>query len=247
MFDASLPPKISRYYCIKRYIDFILVFFIALVLAPLILFFVLLVFLTSRGPIFYSQIRCGKNGKPFKMYKIRSMIVGAETDGITWAQDDDQRVTKVGQVMRKLHIDELVQLYNVLRGEMALVGPRPERPEFVEVLRERVPCYEYRMLVLPGMSGLSQLNYSADTGLEDVHRKLILDMEYIEDASFGLDMRMLAGTFLQFLCTKFSKSLPLKIFGVYRTAETSHWVNRIGLLNQHQPIILPQQNNKKLK
>ncbi|MDR1052738.1 MAG: sugar transferase [Planctomycetaceae bacterium] len=239
MSDLSYP-KVSRYYRIKRYVDFIFVFFIAVVLSPLILFFILLVFLTSRGSIFYSQVRCGKDGKPFKMYKIRSMIVDAEMDGAAWSHEDDQRVTAVGRVMRKLHIDELVQLYNVLRGEMALVGPRPERPEFVEVLREQVPYYEYRMLVLPGMSGFAQLNYSADTGLEDVHRKLILDMEYIEDASFCLDMRMLAGTFLQFLCTKFSKSFPLKIFGIYRTAETSRWVNRIGLLNQHKSIDLHQ-------
>jgi lipopolysaccharide/colanic/teichoic acid biosynthesis glycosyltransferase len=233
------PPKISRYYRFKKYVDFVFVFFIAMILAPLILFFVFLVAITSRGPIFYSQIRCGKNGKPFKMYKIRSMVVDAEAGGVIWSQDNDQRVTSVGRIMRKLHIDELVQLYNVLRGDMALVGPRPERPEFVEVLKEQVPCYEYRMLVLPGMSGFAQLNYSADTGLEDVYRKLILDLEYIEDASFCLDMRMLAGTFFQFLCTKFSKSFPLKVFGVYRNAETSRWVNQIGLLNQHKSIALP--------
>ncbi|MDR2171115.1 MAG: sugar transferase [Planctomycetaceae bacterium] len=244
MVDVFLQyPNVSHYFCIKRYVDFVFVFFIAVVLSPLILFFMLLVFLTSRGPIFYSQIRCGKNGKPFKMYKIRSMIVDAETDGISWSGENDQRVTAVGRVMRKLHIDELVQLYNVLRGEMALVGPRPERPEFVDILKEQIPYYEYRMLVLPGMSGFAQLNYSADTGLEDVHRKLILDMEYIEDASFCLDMRMLAGTFLQFICTKFSKSFPLKIFGVYRTAENSRWVKQIGLLNQHQSIV-PKTTNK---
>lgn len=234
-------PSVSRYFCIKCYIDFVLVFFIAIVLLPLILFFIVLVFLTSRGPIFYSQIRCGKDGKPFKMYKIRSMIVDAETDGVTWSRENDQRVTSVGRVMRKLHIDELVQLYNVLRGEMALVGPRPERPEFVEILKDQITCYECRMLVLPGMSGFSQLNYSADTDLEDVRRKLILDLEYIEDATFCLDLRMLAATYLQFLFTKFSKSFPLKIFGVYRKAENSRWSNRIALLNQSQPII-PNQN-----
>jgi lipopolysaccharide/colanic/teichoic acid biosynthesis glycosyltransferase len=163
------------------------------------------------------------------MYKIRSMIVDAEVGGAMWAQDDDQRVTRVGRVMRKLHIDELVQLYNVLRGEMSLVGPRPERPEFVEVLRKSIAGYEYRTLVLPGMSGFAQLNYPSDAGLDDVYRKLILDLEYIEDASFCLDMRILAGTFLQILCTKFSKSLPLKLFGIYRTAKTSRWLTTIGL------------------
>jgi hypothetical protein len=94
------------------------------------------------------------------------------------------------------------------------------------------------MLVPPGMSGFAQLLYPADTGIEDVRRKLILDMEYIEDASFILDMRMLAATFFQFLCAKFSKTLPLKLFGVYRTAENSRWADKIALLNQHESVIL---------
>ncbi len=210
--------KISRYHRFKRPVDVIGVFCISTVLVPIILTFMLLVRLTSKGPIFYSQLRSGKDGKPFNMYKIRSMIVDAETDGAVWAKDDDPRITRVGRVMRKLHIDELVQIYNVLRGEMSLVGPRPERPEFVETLQEKIPGYENRMLVLPGMSGFAQLNYPADADLEDVRRKLALDMEYVENASFGLDVRMLAATWFQFLFTKYSKTLPLKFFGVYRAA-----------------------------
>lgn len=211
--------RVSKYFRYKRYVDVPAVFLIALILAPLILLFLLLVRLTSRGPIFYTQTRCGKNEKTFKMYKIRSMILDAEPDGAVWAGDDDPRITKVGRVMRKLHIDELVQLYNVLRGEMALVGPRPERPEFVEILKVQIPGYADRMRVSPGMSGFSQLIYPGNVDLDDVRQKLVLDLEYIEEASFGLDMRMLAATFFQFLFTKISRTAPLRFFGVYRSTE----------------------------
>lgn len=210
-------PKVSSYFHFKRPVDIVGVIIISVILVPIILAFIALVRLTSKGPIFYSQLRCGKEGKPFKMYKIRSMIVDAEMDGAVWACDDDPRITSVGHVMRKLHIDELVQIYNVLRGEMSLVGPRPERPEYVEVLKERIPGYEHRMLVLPGMSGFAQLNFPGDTDIDDVRHKLVLDLEYIETASFWLDVRMLAATWFQFLFTKFSKTAPLRFFGVYRT------------------------------
>jgi lipopolysaccharide/colanic/teichoic acid biosynthesis glycosyltransferase len=210
------PPKISGYFRFKRCVDVAGVFVIAAVLLPIILMFMLLVRLTSKGPIFYSQLRCGKDGKPFKMYKIRSMVHNAETEGAIWSCDDDPRITTVGRIMRKRHIDELTQLYNVLRGEMSLVGPRPERPEFVEILKEQIPGYEHRMLVLPGMSGFAQLNFPGDADIEDVRRKLIFDLEYIENASFWLDVRILAATWFQFLFTKFSRTLPLKLFGVYR-------------------------------
>jgi len=212
-------PKVSPYFRFKRPVDIIGVCLISFVLVPIILVFVLLVRLTSKGPVFYSQLRCGRDGKPFKMYKIRSMIVNAETDGAVWASGDDPRITPVGRVMRRLHIDELVQIYNILRGEMSLVGPRPERPEFVETLKEQIPGYEYRMLVLPGMSGFAQLNFPGDTDVDDVRRKLTLDIEYIETASFWLDVRMLAATWCQFLFTKFSRTLPLKMFGVYRKSQ----------------------------
>lgn len=225
----NLQPEISRYFRIKRFVDFPCVFLIALILSPLILFFMLMVRLTSRGPVFYTQIRSGKDGEPFMMYKIRSMVLDAEPDGAVWAMADDPRITKVGRVMRRLHIDELVQLYNVLRGEMALVGPRPERPEFVEMLKDRIPGYEYRLLVPPGMSGFSQLIYPGNTDLDDVRQKLVLDLEYVEDASFWLDMRMLAATFFQFLFIKLSRTVPLRFFGVYRTVEKSRWNGKIDL------------------
>jgi len=211
-----MEPAISPYFRYKRPIDIIGVLVISVVLVPIILVFALWVRWTSTGPIFYFQRRCGKNGKPFRMVKIRSMIVDAETSGAVWANGDDLCVTSVGRVMRKLHIDELVQIYNVLRGEMSLVGPRPERPEFVEMLKEQIPDYEHRMLVLPGMSGFAQLNFPGDTDIDDVRRKLALDLEYIETASFWLDVRMLMATWFQFLFTKFSRTLPLKMFGVYR-------------------------------
>ena len=220
--ETNAASKISGYFRVKRYVDFVVVFGIAIILVPIILFFMVWVRLTSRGPILYTQTRCGRNGRLFKMHKIRSMIVDAEKNGATWSQEGDTRITPVGKIMRKLHIDELVQIYNVLRGEMALVGPRPERPEFVETLKKEIPGYGFRLQVQPGMSGFAQLNYSADTSIDDVRKKLVLDLEYMEKASFLLDMRILAATWCQFLCTKFSRKVPLKLFGVYRAASSSH-------------------------
>lgn len=233
-----MPPKpeISKYYKIKRFFDLAVLILTLPVIGSIILLFMLLVKLTSKGPIFYTQIRCGKDGKPFKMFKIRSMIVDAEAGkGATWSRGYDPRVTTVGRIMRKLHIDELPQIFNVLRGEMMVIGPRPERPEFIEKLNELVPGYEYRMLVQPGMTGYAQLNWRADHGLEDVHRKVILDLEYIETVTFWFDMRIVAGTAFQFIPTH---TWPLKMLGIYRRAEDSPWADKIGILDDHESVYL---------
>jgi lipopolysaccharide/colanic/teichoic acid biosynthesis glycosyltransferase len=165
---------------------------------PMIGLLVVLIRLTSRGPGIYSQERVGKNGKPFTMYKLRSMRSDAEAKtGPVWsATGSDSRVTRLGYWLRKLHLDELPQLINVLRGEMSLIGPRPERPEFVAVLGESIPGYLDRLQVPPGITGLAQINLPPDTDLNSVRRKLVLDLEYIETACFSLDFRM-------FLCTLF--------------------------------------------
>ncbi len=125
---------------------------------------------------------------------------------------------------------------------MTVIGPRPERPEFVEKLKHQVPGYEYRMLVLPGLTGYAQLNWQADTGLEDVHRKLILDLEYIETMTFCFDMRILAGTACQFFKSKYFDHLPLRLLGIYRNAANSPWADRIGLLNEHASVVLSSDN-----
>lgn len=237
--NDPLCPKISTYYGIKHYVDLTVMILTLPIIGLIILFFAVLVKLTSKGPVFYTQVRCTKNGKPFKMYKIRSMIVNAEAGkGATWSRGYDPRITTVGRIMRRLHVDELPQIYNVWRGEMDVIGPRPERPEFVKKLKEQVPGYEYRMLVPPGMTGYAQLNWKSDTGLEDVHRKLILDLEYIETVTFWFDMRILMGTALLFLPSRLFGFWPLKICGIYRAAETSPWADKIGILDEHQSVIL---------
>jgi lipopolysaccharide/colanic/teichoic acid biosynthesis glycosyltransferase len=165
------------------------------------------------------------------MYKIRSMVVDAEAKGeAVWAGKRDPRVTAVGRFMRRLHIDELPQIVNVWRGEMTVIGPRPERPEIVEQLKKEIIGYEYRMLVLPGMTGYAQLNRQADTSLRDVRKKLVLDLEYIERVTFWFDMRILLGTAFKFIRIKNKRydSLPLKICGIYRDPAESPWAEKIG-------------------
>ncbi len=164
---------------------------------PVIGLLVLLVRLTSRGPGIYRQTRVGKDGRSFTMYKIRTMRLDAEANGAVWADLHDDRNTSLGNLLRKLHLDEFPQLLNVLKGEMALVGPRPERPEFVHLLAEQIPGYLQRLSVHPGITGLAQVNLPPDTDLESVRRKLVLDLEYIETADLWLDVRILAYTFMR--------------------------------------------------
>ena len=156
---------------------------------------VLLVRLTSRGPGIYRQARVGKDGHRFMMYKIRTMRQDAEAmTGPVWTQAKRSADHALGRLLRKLHLDELPQLFNVLKGEMSLVGPRPERPEIVHVLAEQIPGYRNRLTVLPGVTGLAQINLPPDTDLRSVRRKLILDCQYVENAGIWLDLRL-------FLCT----------------------------------------------
>jgi lipopolysaccharide/colanic/teichoic acid biosynthesis glycosyltransferase len=195
--DASVqkPPSDSANSPLRVIADFTL----AVVLLPpalvLIAILVALVRLTSRGPGIYRQARVGKDGKRFTMYKIRSMAVDAESrSGPVWTQTADLRVTSLGCVLRKLHLDELPQIFNVLRGEMSFVGPRPERPEFVRVLSEVIPRYRERLAVRPGITGLAQINLPPDSDLTSVRRKLALDLDYIENSTIWLDARLMLCT-----------------------------------------------------
>jgi lipopolysaccharide/colanic/teichoic acid biosynthesis glycosyltransferase len=144
--------------------------------------------LDSPGPIFYSQLRTGLYGKPFRVYKFRSMYQDAEKRGAQWASQRDPRITKVGHWLRVLRIDELPQIINVLRGEMSLIGPRPERPEFDVKLKEAIPYYEMRYLVKPGITGWAQVLYPYGASLEDAYEKLSYDLYYIKNYSLFLDM-----------------------------------------------------------
>jgi lipopolysaccharide/colanic/teichoic acid biosynthesis glycosyltransferase len=206
----------------KRCVDFPIALVLAIIALPIVAVAYLFVRLTSRGPGFYKQVRLGLDGKPFTIYKIRSMRVDAEAaTGAVWTARQDKRVTTVGKIIRLMHVDELPQLVNVLRGEMDLVGPRPERPEFVSKLERRIDGYAYRLYVRPGITGLAQLNQDSDIDLNDVRRKLVFDFDYIEHASLWFDMRLL-------LCTAFKAILlcqppVLKLFRLHREAKNSNW------------------------
>lgn len=177
---------------------------------PIIGLLVLLTRFSSRGPGIFQQRRVGRDGRVFTMYKIRTMRSDAEArTGAVWCTNNDPRITRLGYWLRKLHLDEFPQLINVLRGEMALVGPRPERPEFVEVLARQIPGYYDRLAVAPGITGLAQVNLPPDTDLDSVRRKLVLDLEYIASASLLFDLRMMTATFLRLFGLRGGMSLTL--------------------------------------
>jgi len=160
----------------------------AIVTAPLMAIVALAVWLSSRGPVFYRQVRVGLDGISFTLFKFRSMRADAEAGtGAVWASKDDPRVTRVGRIIRKLRLDELPQLFNVLKGEMSIVGPRPERPEFVKTLSGRIPYYRQRHCVRPGITGWAQINYKYGENLEDTIEKLEYDLFYIKNMSLALD------------------------------------------------------------
>lgn len=162
---------------------------------PLILFTALLVKIDSKGPAFYRQRRVGLYGQGFDILKLRSMRVDAETPGnAVWAEKDDPRITRVGRVIRKLRIDELPQCWSVLKGEMSFVGPRPERPQFVEELEQQLPFYAERHMVKPGITGWAQINYPYGASIEDARQKLEYDLYYAKNYSLFLDILILLQT-----------------------------------------------------
>ena len=165
---------------------------------PVLLVFAVAIRITSSGPVIYRQRRVGLRGREFYVCKLRTMRQDAETlSGPVWAQRQDPRVTPLGRLLRKLHIDELPQLWNVLKGEMAIIGPRPERPEFVCVLSREIPGYLERLSVLPGITGLAQILLPPDSDIVGVRRKLRQDITYIENAGLWLDARIFLSTTLR--------------------------------------------------
>jgi lipopolysaccharide/colanic/teichoic acid biosynthesis glycosyltransferase len=184
----------------KRGLDLGVTCLLLVVAAPVVAVAWVLVRLTSSGPGFYSQTRVGRFGEPFLILKLRTMYHRCEAkSGAAWATKNDPRVTPLGRILRKLHIDELPQLLNILRGDMSLVGPRPERPEFVGPLSKAIPGYADRLRVRPGLTGLAQIQLPPDSDLDSVRRKIVLDRVYLERRGLGLDLRLLAGTAV-YLC-----------------------------------------------
>jgi len=178
----------------KRAIEFILAVAIGLVLLPFEIVIALLVVLTSRGPVIYRQARVGTHGENFMLYKFRTMRRDAETNGAQWAAKNDARVTPLGKFLRASHLDELPQLWNIIRGDISFVGPRPERPEFVGKLKHDIPFYEVRLLVKPGVTGWAQLNHRADLTTDDVKQKLQYDVYYLKNRSPILDLAIILKT-----------------------------------------------------
>ncbi len=179
---------------IKRLMDLVLAAAGLVALAPLFALVALLIKLDSPGPVFYRQTRLGLRSQPYAIWKFRSMRQGAEKDGAQWAAPDDQRITRVGRRIRKWRIDELPQLINVLKGEMSLVGPRPERPVFVQELRTVIPYYDLRHTIRPGISGWAQIRFRYGASAADAHTKLQHDLYYLKNLSIALDCRILRET-----------------------------------------------------
>ncbi|MBI2379324.1 MAG: TIGR03013 family PEP-CTERM/XrtA system glycosyltransferase [Gammaproteobacteria bacterium] len=181
---------------LKRLFDLLTSLGMLLATLPIMLVTALAIWLESgfRGPIFYSQERVGQRGEVFLVHKFRSMIVDAEKNGAQWAAKNDARVTRVGGFIRKTRIDELPQLYNVWRGDMSFVGPRPERPPFVEQLEEAIPYYALRHRVKPGITGWAQICYPYGDSIEDAKSKLQFDLYYIKNYSLFLDLTILFQT-----------------------------------------------------
>lgn len=188
---------------VKRLMDIVVSFSVLTLGAPFWLLLSLVIRLSSAGPAIFKQERVGRNGKLFTMYKYRSMYVDAEKhSGPKWATEDDPRITPVGKFLRKSRLDEIPQFYNVLKGEMSLVGPRPERLYFVEQLKKEIPWYVRRIKMKPGITGWAQVKHKYDASIEDVKQKVLYDLYYFENMSILLDVKIILRTFIVALTGK---------------------------------------------
>jgi lipopolysaccharide/colanic/teichoic acid biosynthesis glycosyltransferase len=192
--EAAIPNR-GAYLRLKPAMEWAAALLLLVMVAPLLAGLALLVKFTSAGPVFYSQLRLGRSGRRFRIHKLRTMIHDCEAaTGPVWSMADDPRVTRVGRWLRDTHLDELPQLLNVLRGEMSLIGPRPERPEIAGRIEQMLPGFKHRLLVRPGMTGLAQMRMPADTDLHAVHRKLAHDLHYVRSIGPALDARIFLAT-----------------------------------------------------
>lgn len=230
----------ARYFRRKYAVERGLAIVLFCLVSPLIVLLIALIRMTSRGPGIYRQKRVGLHGETFDVLKLRSMYVDAEVGGKpVWATKKDRRITPLGRFLRKSHLDELPQLWNVIRGEMALTGPRPERPQICEVLVTFIDDYYHRNAVKPGVTGLAQINLEPDETIADVKRKQYLDMHYIENANAWLDLRMLAATCLRVFGIK--GDLVMKTFRLCRSREL---VDGVVIHDSENRKLFPGQGNQ---
>ena len=179
---------------VRRLVSFLVAFVALIICLPAIPLLALAVRLSSPGPVFFRQERVGLRGRLFTIYKFRTMCQNAETNGAVWATRHDPRITRIGRFMRAARLDEIPQLWNVLRGDMGFVGPRPERPEFVQWLSHEIPYYDLRHMIRPGITGWAQVRYQYGSTLEETKRKLEYDLYYLKHLSLGLDLLILFET-----------------------------------------------------
>jgi lipopolysaccharide/colanic/teichoic acid biosynthesis glycosyltransferase len=222
--EAPAPLRGPGWYAAcKRGGDIVAALVLLALTAPFVLLAMFLIKLTSRGPVLYTQTRVGRQGRPFTIYKLRTMVHRCESlTGARWAVPGDPRVIFVGRFLRRTHLDELPQLWNVLRGDMSLVGPRPERPEFVPQLEVALRHYRERLRVRPGVTGLAQVQLPADTDLESVRVKLAYDLYYVRQQGFWLDVRILLSTTLKVLGLPFRGLRQLFRFPERQAIEASY-------------------------
>lgn len=192
--STSLILPNSSYLVTKRTFDIVLILLFSPLIIPIMLITALLIRLESTGSIFFWQQRVGAYGKPFNMLKFRSMTTDSEKNGSQFAQAGDMRVTRLGRVLRKMRIDELPQLWNILRGEMSLIGPRPEQVAFVNEFEKTIPNYQNRHVVLPGITGLAQVKQGYVDDADGTRNKLMYDLYYIQNLSFLMDSRIVLRT-----------------------------------------------------
>lgn len=186
-----------RFHEFKRFFDLLVGSFGLVLAAPIVGFTGIVIKTVSPGPIFFKQERVGINGKLFDMYKLRTMRLDAEKNtGAVWALENDPRLIKFGKIIRRMHFDELPQFYNVLKGDMSIVGPRPERPVFVDRLSEQIKDYSKRLQVKPGITGLAQVVHKYDETIKDVKKKVKYDLLYIKEMCLMVDIRILLRTII---------------------------------------------------
>ncbi len=193
-FLEELAEERPLYNAVKSVFDTLFALVLFLFLLPIMIFIWVLIRIDSRGPAIYKQVRVGKNGRRFTLYKFRTMRMDAEKEGAQWAHVNDPRATKIGALLRISHLDEFPQLMNIVKGDISFVGPRPERPEFVEVLKTTIPYYEIRLVVKPGLTGWAQINYRANVNTEEAYRKLEYDIFYIRRRGFIFDVLIVLKT-----------------------------------------------------
>lgn len=185
---------IRFYFYLKEFVEVVLAIILSIVLLPLLVALSIGVLITKGRPIFYRQERLGYRGKPFFLYKFRTMVQTAEKDGPKWATEDDPRISPFGKWLRKTRMDELPQLFNVIRGDLSFVGPRPERPEFYEVLNKSIPLFPLRLLVRPGITGWAQVRQGYAASVEECRLKLEYDLYYVQHMSPQMDLRVVLHT-----------------------------------------------------